>query len=96
MSRIAKSPVTIPSGVEVTLTSNSITVKSGAGTLVQALHASVEVNQEGEELTFLPRDGGTRLRFISSVAECQTSREYLSSVGPVVVSSLSRLPGQHT
>ena len=53
MSRIAKSPVTIPSGVEVTLTSNSITVKSGAGTLVQALHASVEVNQEGEELTFL-------------------------------------------
>ena len=58
MSRIAKSPVTIPSGVEVTLTSNSITVKSSTGTLVQALHASVEVKQEGEILTFEPRDGG--------------------------------------
>jgi len=58
MSRIAKSPVTIPSGVEVTLTSNSITVKSSTGTLVQALHASVEVKQEAEVLTFVPRDGG--------------------------------------
>lgn len=58
MSRIAKSPVTIPSGVEVKLDGESITVKGALATLSQALHASVEIKQEGESITFVPRDGG--------------------------------------
>lgn len=58
MSRIAKSPVNIPSGVEVKLGSDAITIKGSKATLTQALHSSVEIKQEGETLTFVPRDGG--------------------------------------
>jgi large subunit ribosomal protein L6 len=58
MSRIAKSPVAIPAGVDVKLDAESITVKGANGTLTQSLHTSVEVKKEGEELTFVPRDGG--------------------------------------
>jgi large subunit ribosomal protein L6 len=58
MSRIAKSPVTIPSGVEVKMDADKITVKGGKSTLSQSLHASVEVKQEGDAITFVPRDGG--------------------------------------
>jgi large subunit ribosomal protein L6 len=58
MSRIAKSPVKIPSGVEVKLDAEQITVKGGKASLSQALHSSVEIKQEGDALTFEPRDGG--------------------------------------
>ena len=58
MSRIANSPVVIPAGVEVKLDADSITVKGGKTTLSQAQHSSVEVKQEGDALTFAPRDGG--------------------------------------
>jgi len=58
MSRIAKSPVAIPAGVDVKLDAESITVKGANGTLTQSLHTSMEVKKEGEELTFVPRDGG--------------------------------------
>jgi len=58
MSRIAKSPVAIPSGVEVKVSAEAITVKGAKSSLTQALHSSVEIKQEGEALTFAPRDGG--------------------------------------
>lgn len=58
MSRIAKSPVVIPAGVEVKLDAEAITVKGSKATLTQAQHPSVEVKQEGEALVFAPRDGG--------------------------------------
>lgn len=58
MSRIAKAPVAIPAGVEVKLDAELITVKGGKTTLSQTQHASVEVKQEGDALTFTPRDGG--------------------------------------
>lgn len=59
MSRIAKAPVAIPSGVDVKLEKNTITVKGAKSTLSQSLHSSVEVKQDGENLTFVPRDGGS-------------------------------------
>jgi len=58
MSRIAKSPVVIPSGVDVKLDGSAITVKGAKASLTQALHASVEIKQDGDALTFTPRDGG--------------------------------------
>jgi len=58
MSRIAKSPVTIPSGVEVKLGADTITVKGAKSSLTQGLHITVEIKQEGADLTFTPRDGG--------------------------------------
>ena len=50
MSRVAKNPVVIPVGVEVTLASEEITVKGPLGTLKQKQSANVRVIQSGNEL----------------------------------------------
>ncbi len=53
MSRIGKSPVTIPSGVEVTLNGNIITVKGSKGTLTQEFDNSVvNVSIDGNVISF--------------------------------------------
>ncbi|MFL0796022.1 MAG: 50S ribosomal protein L6 [Cellvibrionaceae bacterium] len=62
MSRVANSPVEIPAGVQVTLTTSDISVKGGNGTLSQAIHASVEVKQEDNVLKFAARDGAKASR----------------------------------
>jgi large subunit ribosomal protein L6 len=56
MSRVAKAPVSLPSGVDVTLNGQSISVKGSKGTLEHAIHAKVEVCQVEKTLTFTPRD----------------------------------------
>ena len=50
MSRIAKYPVALPKGVEVSLTDSEISVKGPLGTLKQALLPAVRVEREGESL----------------------------------------------
>lgn len=50
MSRIAKNPVILPAGVEVTLGDAEIVVKGPLGTLAQAQSANVLVVKEGEQL----------------------------------------------
>lgn len=50
MSRVAKNPVVVPSGVEVTLAGGSIAVKGPMGTLKRELTANVLVEREGENL----------------------------------------------
>lgn len=57
MSRIAKNPVHLPNGVDVTLQGQSITVKGGKGTLNLDIHSSVEVVREESVLTFVARHG---------------------------------------
>lgn len=53
MSRIGKSPVTIPSGVEVKVDGNTISVKGPKGQLTQDFDSeAVSVNIEGSEVTF--------------------------------------------
>lgn len=52
MSRVANSPVPVPSGVEVKLADGTISVKGAKGSLSMALHNSVEVKQEDSILTF--------------------------------------------
>ncbi|MBI2382137.1 MAG: 50S ribosomal protein L6 [Gammaproteobacteria bacterium] len=49
MSRVAKSPVALPTGVEVTLNGDVLTVKGGKGTLEHRLHATITVAVEGQE-----------------------------------------------
>ncbi|MEH6625071.1 MAG: 50S ribosomal protein L6 [Motiliproteus sp.] len=60
MSRIAKSPVSIPAGVTVKLDAQTINVKGGKGQLELAIHRDVEIKNEGNVLSFAPR-GGSRL-----------------------------------
>ena len=60
MSRIAKSPVELPKGVEVKLEGQDITVKGGKASMALAVHSSVEVKQEENVLTFSPRDSSKK------------------------------------
>ena len=50
MSRIAKNPVVLPVGVEVTLNADEITVKGPLGTLKQRQSNDVSVAKDGNEL----------------------------------------------
>ncbi|MEZ4459613.1 MAG: 50S ribosomal protein L6 [bacterium] len=50
MSRIGKQPIAIPSGVDIKLEGETITVKGPKGTLTRKLSNVVEVKREGNEL----------------------------------------------
>ncbi len=50
MSRVAKTPIQLPTGVEVALAANEISVKGPLGTLIQALNSDVAVQRVGEKL----------------------------------------------
>jgi len=52
MSRIAKYPVALPQGVEVTLGAGSIAVKGPLGTIARAADPNVEVKKDGEQVLF--------------------------------------------
>jgi large subunit ribosomal protein L6 len=57
MSRVAKQPVELPSGVEVKIDGQAVTVKGGKGSMQHDVHSSVEIRQDDNVLTFAPRDG---------------------------------------
>jgi large subunit ribosomal protein L6 len=50
MSRIGKQPITIPSGVEVTLDGSHVTVKGPKGTLEHDAPEDISIAREGDEL----------------------------------------------
>ena len=50
MSRIGKSPIPVPSGVDVTIAGAHITVKGPKGTLERDIPGAISVRQDGEEL----------------------------------------------
>ena len=50
MSRVAKNPVALPKGVEVTVNGRDLTVKGGKGSLALTLSEGVQVNQEDNQL----------------------------------------------
>jgi large subunit ribosomal protein L6 len=65
MSRVAKNPVVLPAGVEVTITAAAITVKGPLGSLTQALHPSVKVVQEGANVQCSAIDGAVNANAMS-------------------------------
>jgi large subunit ribosomal protein L6 len=56
MSRVGKSPVAVPQGVDVAIKEDQISVKGTGGNLSLALNSLVKVNNEGGKLTFTPVD----------------------------------------
>jgi large subunit ribosomal protein L6 len=50
MSRIAKYPIPVPKGVEVTLASGQISVKGPLGTIARAADPNVAVEKQGDQL----------------------------------------------
>ena len=54
MSRVAKANVTIPAGVDVSITAGSIKVKGKGGELSMALNALVSISNDEGKLSFAP------------------------------------------
>ena len=50
MSRIAKYPIPVPKGVEVTIASGQISVKGPLGTIARPADPNVAVEKKGDEL----------------------------------------------
>ncbi len=50
MSRVGKNPITIPSGVDVKVSGNTVTVKGKLGELSQNLHRGIKVEVNGSEV----------------------------------------------
>ena len=75
MSRVAKAPVDIVSGVEVSIAGQEITVKGKNGTLNRVFNDAVEVVQEENQLKTAPRDG-----FADGWAQAGTARAILNAM----------------
>ena len=59
MSRIGRMPVTVPSGVDVTISGREVTVKGPKGTLSLEVSAPIEVSRDGDVITVTrPSDEG--------------------------------------
>jgi len=68
MSRVAKNPIPLPTGVEVAIAGRRITVKGGMGSISHDLHPDVEVRQEGSELKVAARSEAQGARAQSGTA----------------------------
>jgi large subunit ribosomal protein L6 len=65
MSRVAKQPITIPVGVQVSIDGQQVAVKGKNGSLELALHRSVSLVQEGNQLKVVPRSEAAEHRCLA-------------------------------
>jgi large subunit ribosomal protein L6 len=65
MSRIGKSPVALPKGVEVTIVDDQVSVKGPLGTLNQQINSKVKLTKDGEQLMFGAVDGSSQANAMS-------------------------------
>ncbi|MDN4503976.1 50S ribosomal protein L6 [Alteromonadaceae bacterium BrNp21-10] len=75
MSRVAKAPVTIPSGVEISIAGQEVTVKGKNGSLSRVFNDAVEVAKDDTSLTTLPREGA-----VNGWAQAGTARSILNAM----------------
>lgn len=75
MSRIAKAPVAIASGVEVSISGQEVTVKGKKGTLTRVFNDAVEIVQEDGHLSTVPREGA-----VKGWAQAGTANSLLNSM----------------
>ncbi|MHB8623566.1 MAG: 50S ribosomal protein L6 [Sulfuricaulis sp.] len=65
MSRIAKYPVAVPSGVQVALSGAKLSIKGPKGSLEHEVHPMVKVMQEGNQIKFQRINDSTLARAVS-------------------------------
>lgn len=75
MSRVARTPVVIPAGVEIKLDGQVITIKGKKGELTRTIHKAVEVKYADNQLTFKPCEG-----FADAWAQAGTARSLLNAM----------------
>lgn len=68
MSRVAKNPLLIPTGVVVTLSGKDIKAQGPKGTLVSHAHDFVDVVREDQHLRFTPKVGAENADAIAGTA----------------------------
>ncbi len=51
MSRVGKSPINIPAGIDLSINGNVITVKGKLGTLTQEINQDISIEREGDVIT---------------------------------------------
>ena len=85
MSRIAKNPVPMASGVEAELKGNSLTVKGPRGSLAMECHTEVQVEKVDGELRVAPRSGS---RFARAMAG--TTRSLINNMVTGVTAGFER------
>jgi large subunit ribosomal protein L6 len=85
MSRVAKAPVELPSGVEFSLSGSTVTMKGSKGTLTLELNPEVELTQEDNTLRVAPRSGS---RFATAIAG--TMRSLLANMAKGVTDGFER------
>jgi large subunit ribosomal protein L6 len=56
MSRIAKAPVSLPKGVEATISGNAVSIKGGKGTLNMELNDQVQIVNDNGVLKLSPKN----------------------------------------
>ena len=85
MSRVAKAPVELPQGVEFKQDGTVVTIKGGNTSLSLELNSEVELKQEENSLTVLPRSGS---RFATAIAG--TTRSLLANMVQGVTDGFER------
>lgn len=75
MSRVAKNPIPIPAGVNITITDNDVTIKGNKGSLRHPLSPMVKVMQEGNSLQVRPQESST-----SADAQAGSTRAVLNNM----------------
>ena len=85
MSRIAKSPVELPKGVEFKQEGNVVTLKGGKGELSMELNSEVELTQDDGALKLSPRSGS---RFAMAITG--TMRSLLANMAQGVTEGYER------
>ncbi len=75
MSRVAKQPIAVGSGVTVTIDGQNVTVKGGKGTLSLRVHPDVAVSQDAGVLTLRPATES-----VGAWAQAGTARAVLSNM----------------
>lgn len=76
MSRIAKAPVTVPKGLTVEISGQTIMVKGAKGSMTWNVHPLVQVKQDGDVLKVAPLDSSSK----EGWAQAGTSRALISNM----------------
>ena len=76
MSRVAKNPVKLPSGVEVKLVGQQLSVKGTKGALGLNIHSSVKILEEAGELRFAARNTDQKTRAMAGTTRCHGPRRH--------------------
>ena len=61
MSRVAKKPITVPKGVEISVKDSAISIKGPKGTLALAKPAHIDIVNEGGQVRIDVKNGDTTM-----------------------------------